>query len=110
MTYPVDLFWYLSLMLGAATFLIRLSFIAVMGRWTPGESMRRVLRFIPASVLSAIIAGSVVHGMDEGGGVLLQRVPAIIAAFAVAWKSRSVSLTILFGMGCYWLLGWQISN
>lgn len=92
---------------GLATFLIRLSFIAG-HRWLPrGEGLRALLRYVPASVLAALIApellirdGAVSVGWDN------PRLWAGLLAIAVALWSRSVMATIASGMLALWGLQW----
>ncbi len=91
--------WIVMLLAGLLTYGIRLSFIALMGRITVPDWFQRALRFVPAAVLSAII----VPGLFDRGGTLdfSPRNPQIwagILAIAVAWRTKSVLLTIAAGM------------
>jgi len=54
--------WLIILLSGALTYGIRVSFIALHGRWQPPALFTRALRYVPPAVLSAIILpeGSVV--------------------------------------------------
>ncbi|WP_419206862.1 AzlD domain-containing protein [Photobacterium leiognathi] len=47
---------YLSLAMAAATFLIRFSVIGMAGRFNMSERFKKTLRFVPVTVLPAIIA------------------------------------------------------
>lgn len=102
----VDLtqYWPVVLCLGIGTFLIRFSFILIVDRVTFPEAVNRMLRFIPASVLPAIIVPAVVlHGAD-GGLVGLARPVAALVAVLVAWKTRNILATIASGMIVLWVL------
>jgi len=73
-------------------------------RVTFPEAVVRMLRFIPASVLPAIIAPAVLlHGADAGPTGLARPLAAAVAVL-VAWKTRNILVTILGGMGTLWLL------
>jgi branched-subunit amino acid transport protein len=48
--------WWLMLVSGAATFLIRYSFIAAEGHYQPPAWFRRLLPFVPIAALTALTA------------------------------------------------------
>jgi branched-subunit amino acid transport protein len=88
---------------GLVTFLTRLSFIALLGRLEVPPLLTRALRFVPAAVLSAIIVPELV--MRGGAPEVSFRNPRLVAgllAALVAWKTRSVGLTIAAGMLALW--------
>lgn len=98
--------WVLIVVIGAGTFAIRFSLIALAGREDPvPASLQRALRFIPPAVLAAIAAPSFVRP-DEVIDLTFDnlRLFAGLVAFAVAWKTKNVLWTILSGMGTLWLL------
>jgi branched-subunit amino acid transport protein len=91
--------WITLVGAGLLTYGIRLSFIVLMGRITVPDWFQRALRFVPAAVLSAII----VPGLFDRGdaidfSVRNPQVWAGILAIAVAWRTKSVLLTIAVGM------------
>ncbi len=92
-------FWIMMIGLGGATFLIRLSFIWLFQRWQPPEWVKRSLRFVPVTVLMAI---SIPELLIPGGVWLVPyanpRLIAGVVAILVAWKRRSILLTIVAGM------------
>ncbi|WP_319582295.1 AzlD domain-containing protein [uncultured Pseudodesulfovibrio sp.] len=97
-------YWLVAILLGLGTFLIRFSFILIVDKVSFPEAVVRMLRFIPASVLPAIIVPAVLlHGTD-GGPVSLARPVAALVAVLVAWKTKNILATILSGMGTLWLL------
>jgi branched-subunit amino acid transport protein len=93
------------LVAGLVTFAIRLSFIALLGKVEVPPLLTRALRFVPASVLSAIIFPELVM---RGGAVDLSpgnaRLLAGALAALVALKTRSVAWTIASGMAALWAL------
>jgi len=98
------LIWILMGVAGFGTWLIRLSFIALLGRMAkiPDLAMR-ILRLIPAAVLAAIVAPSITHAsgtLDLG----TDRFVAGVIAGVVAWRTKNVLATIGAGMGVRWIL------
>ena len=98
--------WLGILAAGLLTFLTRLSFIALLDRWTPPELLKRGLRYVPAAVLSAIIFPEVLmHSGSLDLSVGNVRLLAGLVAALVGWRTRNVLLTIAAGMGAFYLLG-----
>lgn len=98
-------YWSVVLGIGLGTFLIRYSFILIMDRITLPDMVQRMLRFIPASVLPALVVPAVVlhkNGVTSFAG--WERVVAALIAVGVAWKTRSIIWTIASGMASLWLL------
>ena len=97
--------WLAMLLAGAATFAIRLSFIGAAGRMDAPAWFRRMLRFVPIAALTALVWPDLLIS----GGHLSFGEPRLIAgllAAGVAWKTRSVSLTIAIGMLALWTIQW----
>ncbi|MEE9298048.1 MAG: AzlD domain-containing protein [Acidimicrobiia bacterium] len=103
-THSTATIWLLIGVTAAGTWLIRISFIALLGRVSvfPDLAMR-VLRMIPAAVLAALIGPSLTQA--EGAFDLgTERFLAGLLAGLVAWRTRNVLATIGVGMGGLWLL------
>jgi branched-subunit amino acid transport protein len=97
--------WLTMIAIGAATFTIRFSFIYLFGRLEIPVVARRALRFVPPAVFSAIIFPELfmptgVIDVSLGNDRLL----AGLLAALVAWRTKSVVLTILVGMAGLYLL------
>jgi branched-subunit amino acid transport protein len=91
--------WLTITAAGVLTFLTRLSFIALLGRWQPPDVLRRALRYVPPAVLCAIIFpelflrdGKLALALDNA------RLFAGLAAALVGWRTRNIFLTIAAGM------------
>lgn len=97
--------WLTILGMGVITFGLRYSFIALSGRLELPPTLRRALRFVPAAVLSALVLPALVY---PGGELFLSlgndRLMAGLIALVVAWRSRSILLTLLVGMVALWTL------
>jgi len=90
---------------GLLTFATRLSFIALLGHEGFPPLLKRALRFVPPAVLSAIICMEVVvrDGAPALGAGNVRLLAAALAAL-VAWRTRSVLLTVSIGMAALWTI------
>lgn len=95
----MDEVWFAIVLAGAGTFAMRASFLAAADRMAEVPAWaNRLLRQIPPAALSAIILPALVR--PEGSIDLLQpRLAAGVFAALVAWKTRSVALTLVLGIG-----------
>ena len=99
-------YFYLFLGMGLATYLPRaLPLIYLAHRRLP-QGLVDWLGFIPAAVLSALLAPSLFLEATEKQLVFdkpefLVAIPTLI----FAWKTRSLGGTVFFGMFLYWLAG-----
>lgn len=101
--------WLILIVAGLLTFLTRLSFIALLGKWSPPAWLSRALRFVPPAVLTAIILPEILIRNNQFEPVNSRLLAGIIAA-AVGLRTRSTLLTILVGMASLLLLkalGWN---
>ncbi|MHA6846067.1 AzlD domain-containing protein [Ralstonia syzygii] len=84
---------------GAATYLIRLSFIALEGRMNLPLWFRSALPYVPAAMLMALIAPDL---LVRGGALAVSvdnpRLVAGIVAIVIARVTRSAMWTIMVGM------------
>ncbi len=97
--------WVVMLLGGILTFGMRLSFIYLFGRFDVPQTIRQALRFVPPSVLSAIILPQLFMpsgylDFTFGNHHLLAGVVAVI----VALLTKNTLLTILAGMAALLLL------
>ena len=97
--------WLTIIAMGLVTFAIRLSLIALLGRFEMPPLISRGLRFVPPAVLSAIALPEL---LQPGGQLNLSlgnaRLLAGLLALLVAWRTRNVLLTVGLGMLALWLL------
>jgi len=97
--------WLLFVALAAGTFVLRLSFIFLFGKVDMPDWLRRALRFVPASVLAALVFPALTYPngtLDLSLGNV--RLLAGIGGALVAWKTRNVLWTIAVGMALLWVL------
>jgi len=91
--------------LASGTFALRLSFIYLFGKVDMPDWLRRALRFVPASVLAALVFPALTYPngvLDLSLGNV--RLLAGIGGALVAWKTRNVLWTIAAGMVLFWVL------
>jgi branched-subunit amino acid transport protein len=95
--------WGVIAALGLATLATRLSFLALMGEAGLPLWLRRVLHYMPPAILAAIIAPQLLAGAPGPAATLDgPRGIAALAAFAVAFHSRSTFAPIAVGMAVLW--------
>ena len=91
--------------IGAGTYLTRLSFVAAFARSGVPIWMQAPLRYVAPAVLAAIVAPAVIA--PAGAIDLSTANPRFLAgaiALLVAIRTRSVTWTIITGMAALWLL------
>jgi branched-subunit amino acid transport protein len=97
--------WGVMIALGALTFLTRLSFIALAGRWDMPPLFSRALRFVPVAILTAIVVPELVlHTGTLDVSLTNARLLAGLIAIFVAWRTKNTVLTIVIGMATFWVL------
>jgi branched-subunit amino acid transport protein len=98
--------WAAIALIGVCTFGIRLSFIYLFGRIEEvPPRVERVLRYVPAAVLAALVVPAVVTvGPTIEATLVDERLLAGAVAAGVAWRTEDVFATITLGMGTLWLL------
>ena len=100
----------IALVLGmtAVTFGVRYPVLALVSRMTLPPAVLNAMRYIPPAVLAAIIAPAMF--MPDGGTLDLRPSNAYLvaglAAGAVSWRTRNLLLTIVVGMGVFWV--WRV--
>ncbi len=97
--------WLPLFLIGGLTFATRLSFILILDKWDAPELFKRGLRFVPLAVLPALILPELFIRDNELALPLdLPRLLAAIVAGLVAWRTKSLLLTILVGALAFYLL------
>lgn len=92
--------------MAAVTFGVRYPVLVLVGRIPLPESVFRALRYVPPAVLTAIIVPAVLmpNGTVDVSFSNAYLVAGIVTAL-VAWRSKSLLLSIVVGMAV--MLGWQ---
>lgn len=100
---PEATLWAAIIGLGIGTYLIRWSFLGLIdGDALPGWATR-LLRFVPVTVLPALVAPMVAWPKATGGEADPLRIAAAAAALIVGAATRHAIAAILAGMATLWL-------
>ena len=97
--------WLTILIAGFLTYGMRLSFVLLFGRMEVPPQLKQSLRFVPPAVLTAIILPELLlprGSFDFSLGN--ERLLAGIIAALVAWRTKSVVITIFVGMATLLIL------
>ncbi len=97
MTYTNAEIWLIILILGVLTFVIRFSFLGLIGDRTLPPVVLRLLRYTPVAVLPAMVAPLAVWPDATGGAVDPVRLLAAAATLTVGVWRRDVIQAILAG-------------
>ncbi len=90
--------WLTIIALGIGTFLIRFSFLGLLGGKDLPDWLTRHLRYVPVAVLPGLVAPLVVWPAATGGEADLARSLAALTALAIGALTRSVLGAIFGGM------------
>src|SRR5215210_4674215 len=100
-----SMLWVVIVGAAAVTFVLRVSFVALLGRTEMPLFVERALRFVPAAVLTAFVIPLLIY--DNGAMQVSlgnERLLAGLMAALIAWRTRSVLFTLGVGMATLWIL------
>lgn len=101
--------WSIIAVLGVGTFLIRFSFLGLIGGKDLPEWVLRHLRYTAVAVLPGLVAPMVLWPAATGGEVDPARLSAALVTFGVGILTRNVLAAITLGgatlFGMIWLMG-----
>ena len=90
--------WILFAVMGVVTFGLRASFLVAATRRPVPPWLRRGLDAVPPAVLASLVAPMIAQPSGVTLGVVDVRIAVAVAAAVVAWRTRSVVVTLAFGM------------
>ncbi len=92
----------------AVTFGVRYPVLALVGKVSLPKPVERALKFVPAAVLTAIIAPAMLIPDGQAWDVSLSNpyLASGLLAGVVAWRTKNVLLTIVVGMVAF--QGWRL--
>ena len=96
-------FWLVTLVLGLGTYLIRFSFLGLLGGRELPDWLLVHLRYVGVAVLPALVTPIILWPAAAGGQFDPLRMIAALAALAARWR-LGVIWAIMVGMGSLWLL------
>jgi len=103
MTQSAGEIWFIIAALGIGTFLIRFSFLGLIGDRKLPPWVLRHLRYTPVAVLPALIAPLVLWPEATDGQPDLPRIAAAAVTLALGMISKNVILSIAGGAGTLYL-------
>jgi branched-subunit amino acid transport protein len=86
-----------------ATWLLRIGFITVLPAERLPARVQRAFDDVAPAVLAAIVVSHVVRA-GGSGELPWQTLGAVLAAAAVAWRSRNLALPVVVGVAAFGLL------
>jgi branched-subunit amino acid transport protein len=90
MTYSQTEIWMIIGLLAVGTFVIRFSFLGLIGARTMNPLVERMLRFTPVAVLPGMVAPLVLWPTGAGGVPTILHFVAAFATLFVAYRTRKV--------------------
>ncbi|MFT4149335.1 MAG: AzlD domain-containing protein [Paracoccaceae bacterium] len=101
-------FWIVVVVLGVGTYLIRFSFLGLLGARPLPPALTRALRYTAVGVLPALVAPAVLWPAATGGHTDPARLGAAAATIAVGILSRNTLAAIAAGGVALYLLLWTV--
>ncbi|MBF9045999.1 AzlD domain-containing protein [Rhodobacterales bacterium LSUCC0031] len=108
MNYSMTEIWIVILALGAGTFVIRISFLGILGDRALPVWVLRHLRYTAVGILPAMVTPLVLWPQATGGQMEAGRIAAAMLALAIGLWSKSAIWAIVVGMATLWGLGWLL--
>ena len=98
--------WLVVAVIGVGTYLLRFSFIGVLGTKPMPVWAQRPLKYVAPAVLAALVLPAVLlrDGAPDVTPLGNPRFAAALVAVIVAWRLKNVAGVILVGMSVLWLL------
>jgi branched-subunit amino acid transport protein len=104
MNYSSAEIWFIVAVMGVGTYLIRFSFLGLIGDRKMPDWVLRHLRYTPVAVLPGLVAPLVLWPAATGGDPDPARLIAAAATLAVAWWQKSMLWGVFAGAGLLWAL------
>ncbi|MBK5947513.1 hypothetical protein CCR83_13920 [Rhodobacter veldkampii DSM 11550] len=99
---PLEI-WTIILVLGIGTFLLRFSFLGMIGNRPLPEWVLRYLRYTPVAVLPGLVAPLVIWPSGTGGEFDLPRLLAAVATVGAGLITRNTLAGIIGGLAVLYL-------
>jgi len=104
-----NVYWLTIILAGIGTILIRTSFMTFIGKRGAGGTFERLLKYIPSSILAAMVVPSVLLTPGtENIDISNPRIWAGLIAFAIAWRTKNILATIIIGLVSLWIINYLV--
>ena len=99
---PIDktTLWTVIVVLGVGTYLIRFSFLGLLGNRALPSWLLRALRYTPMAVLPGLVAPAILWPAATGGAVDLPRLTAACVTIATGFLTRNLLAAITLKNVC----------
>ena len=106
MSYSAASIWLIIAVMGIGTYLIRFSFLGLIGNRQMPDWVLRHLRYTPVAVLPGLVAPLVFWPEATGGETEPARLIAALVTLAVAWRQKNMLWGAFAGAATFGLLEW----
>ena len=100
------LIWSVIVGLAVITYLIRWSFIGLIGDRPVPKPIAEALEFVPVTVIPALVAPAVFTGTDGEFAIVPAQILAALAALGVGMAARKLLPALLAGAVVFFVVGW----
>ena len=97
MSYSYSTIWWIIAGLGVGTFLIRFSFLGIIGARQMPDWLLRHLRYTSVAILPGLVAPLVIFPTATGGETDPSRLAAALVTIGVGYWTKGVVFAILSG-------------
>ncbi|MBV7407923.1 AzlD domain-containing protein [Maritimibacter sp. DP1N21-5] len=108
MSIPDSTIWIVIVLLGIGTFLIRFSFLGLIGDRELPAWVLRMLRYTPVAVIPGLVAPLVLWPAATGGVPDPSRLAAAVVTLGVGVWTKNVLMAIMTGAGTLYLMLWLV--
>ena len=108
MNYTMTEIWIIILALGVGTFVIRFSFLGILGNRALPLWLLRHLRYTAVGILPAMVTPLVLWPEATSGQMDPSRIAAASLALAVGLWTKNAIWAIVVGMATLWGIGWLL--
>lgn len=108
MNYSTLEIWIIILALGIGTFVVRFSFLGILGDRALPAWLLRHLRYTAVGILPAMVTPLVLWPQATDGQMETSRIAAAVLALAVGLWTKSAIWAIAVGMATLWGFGWLL--
>lgn len=108
MNYSDAQIWTIIAVMGVGTFLIRYSFLGIIGDRKLPEWVLRHLRYTSVAILPGLVAPLVLWPQATGGEVDPARLAAAFATLAVGYIFKATVRAMLAGAGVLYAIQWVL--
>lgn len=101
--------WLIIAGLGIGTYLIRFSFLGIVGNRPLPEWVLRLLRYTPVAVMPGLVAPLILWPAATGGNPEPARIAAAAVTLAVGLWTRNVVFAVVAGLVTLYAMLWVLS-